>query len=164
MDFQKIKYKDRKTELRWCVRNRETLDETTSELTSTQPPEPAFLLALQALKADVLKLLELPADYGDGMEVTSVSLSYGDDGRMGVVVTSLKSLEEANSPLVLNTPHLPELDIDDQNPCMPGPMQQRVRELVALAKRFAQGKRAQQDLFDTENEPVEAEKPELALV
>lgn len=161
MRLRKIKHKAGKTEIHWTTTVEDTGDETKSELTSFDDPEPEFVTAMEALAADVLEICELPDDYTIGMDVTGLSLSYTDDDRMGATITALKGLEEANSPLVINTPHLPEIDFDDPNPQMTPGMERRVDDLIERAKRFIGGKRAQKDMFDPANEEAAERGPAL---
>lgn len=153
MLFTKIKWDGNKVELKWETNPND--DTVTHELTSYDPPEPEFEEALQELIPDVLALLELPEGYGEDMDVTGLSISYsGDSDRMGVVVTCQKELTDANSPLVLNTPHMKEEDPEDPNPGqMTRRMKKRVEGVQGRASRYVNGFRSQQDLFG-EDEPA----------
>src|SRR5688572_8176909 len=113
MKFTKIKRGDR-VELAWLPACDSENDEREQTLRSYDTPKKEFGEAMDALVPHVLKLLELPAEYGEGLKVTSLSISYqkAHDDRMGVVITCLKSIAGAVSPVVFNTPYLAEFDLD----------------------------------------------------
>jgi hypothetical protein len=146
MDFTKIKRsKDGEVVLRW--KTEAGKDSTVHELTSFDNPEPEFTAALQAFVPEVLALLELPSDYGKGMTVIGVSLSHNDDQGTGIVVTCLKELTGANAPLVLNTPHLPEMS--EHGPTISSAMLGALVALEDRAKRYIAGNREKQmDMLD----------------
>lgn len=145
----KIRYRDGETTITWLedAGDRPTVHK--HELVSREDPEPEFFTALDALVPQVLKLLELPADYGaEGhFLVQGLSLSYDKDGRRSVVVTCLRSLAGADAPLVVNTPSLPYPDLDDDKPSLTYTFAASTDDVCARAERFINGARAQQDLF-----------------
>ena len=149
MDFTKISYerKAKAVTLRW-----QTLagkDTVKHELESSDVPAPALPKALDAFLPEVLKLLKLPTEYGLGLEIRGLSINYEEDGRRGVVVTCLKSLDTANSPLVMNTPHLREFGSDDEGGIfMPSEWEDLLNAAVGAAKDFSRGIREQAGLFD----------------
>jgi hypothetical protein len=63
-----------------------------------------------------------------------------------VVITSLKELAGATSPLVLNTPYLPEMAED--GPTMSAQLVQLVNAVEVAAERYVRGIRQQRDLFE----------------
>jgi hypothetical protein len=69
-------------------------------------------------------------------------------------VTGLKPVQIANSPVVLNTPHLTESGESDKG-VMPGSMWRRVLALEAEAQAYLNGKTApkeQRDIFEDAHE------------
>lgn len=148
MDFQKIKFNGKKVVLHWTSAH--ALEEHEHTLTSAQPPHPDFVAALQAFVGEVLDLLELPLDYGDGLTVVGLSLPVQEDGRSGLVVTCLKALKGAPSPLVLNTPYLAEPGDDPDAPALSRHLLRLIETAEGEAEAFVDGKRAQGDLFATE--------------
>ncbi|MCX6497185.1 MAG: hypothetical protein NTU93_00110 [Arthrobacter sp.] len=109
---------------------------------------PGFYAALEDLVEHVLRLLELPASYGDRLTVTGVSLSWTDN-IMGAVVTAQKYLTAADAPLVLNTPHLPSAPYGENagGKIMPGDMVLALETIQREAVLYVEGKRAQLELF-----------------
>lgn len=150
MQFTKIKYDDKepKVTLRWQETRKGGEEVLKHALDAKDRPEPEFVEALQAFVAEVCRLLALPQDYGQGMTVRGVSINHEDDGRRGLVVTVLKALEDANSPLVLNTPHLREYDNEESGVFASSGMIRRLDELEKRAQRYLDGHREQGDLFD----------------
>src|SRR5689334_6955796 len=98
MKFKKIKYNGEKVMLLWTTST--VGQEVEHTLTSTQPPHPSFVNTLELFVDDVLDLLELDDEYRHGFRVIGLTLTTQDDGRRGLVVTCLKSLEGAQAPLV----------------------------------------------------------------
>ena len=155
MRFMKIKYDGEKVRLEWETERKrirqdgsEATDRTQHKLVSDDQPEDGFTRALDAFREVVLRILELPDAYGEGLSVRGVSLSYTDEDRMGCVVTCLKELAATDAPLVLNTPHLMELDLDNpEQAAMPAEMEEAIEALCEAAERYVEGHRAQGDLF-----------------
>jgi hypothetical protein len=115
-------------------------------ISSFDTPLPTFNQALQALSADVCSICELPEAYAERMRVSSVSISWTND-IMGAVITGLRRVNAANSPVVLNTPHLPAEDYGGgEGPTLPGATLERIEALVTECERYILGERAQQDL------------------
>jgi len=137
-------------------------DERDGGLRSSDRPLEEFDAKLAALIPHVTRLLELPRDYGENMTVSGVSISYTKEDRRGAVITCLKKLARAAAPLVLNTPYLPEFDMDDPNPCLSMELADAIRELEVEADRYVSGWRQQRDLF-SEDRPTETAKAVDAL-
>jgi hypothetical protein len=160
--FTKIKYDGSKVQLLY-ERERKEGDPDEFSLHSGDNPAPEFDQALQALAVDVASICELGAEAAQKLKVRGVTLTYAHD-ILGACVTALKSLVTANSPLVLNTPHLPSMAYsgngDDPNPVLPDGMVVRLDALTAQAKRYLDGDRAQGSLFSEEGDTA---KPEVLL-
>ena len=153
MEFTKIKRtSEGRLEFGWRVppSPERKDDEREGALRSYDQPLQEFTDAMQALVPHVVKLLELPEKYGESMRVSGVSISYTKEDRKGAVITCLKQVAGANAPLVLNTPYLPEMDLDDPNPSMPTDMLAAIEALEAQAARYVDGEREQRDLFGDE--------------
>lgn len=147
MRFTKIKYDGSTVLLTWTTK-KVTGEEVRHELTSPQDPHPDFLSALDEFRPTVLELLELDEDYGSGLRVQSLSINEEKDGRIGCVVTSLKTLDAAHSPLVLNTPHLRErVDETTDRGFLSDEMMTAIARVEREAEAYVNGKRAQGDLF-----------------
>jgi hypothetical protein len=155
--FKKIKWDQKDITLLWTTESgSETHDH---ELTSKAAPHEDLNTALQALASDVLNVCELDAAIED-LRVQSVSLSFSEkSGLRGAVVTALKPVAIANSPVVLNTPHLTE-DGEDPKAVMPASMWRRVLKLEDEAQAYLDGKRAPQDQLDAFAPPPPSETPE----
>lgn len=162
MKFTKIKYGSDGVELRWTTDSAK--DQVAHVLTSKDKPEPEFESRLQLLVHHAARILDLPGSYEMGMKAVGVSLVYEEkSGRKGCVITCLKELPATSvAPACLNTPYLREPDIDDENPCMSDELVADLADLEAAARRYIEGKRAQQDLFASQ--PPESRKISDALM
>jgi hypothetical protein len=112
-------------------------------------PSNAFLAALTALADDVVAICELPEPEARKLTVRGVSFTNTND-IFGAVITALKELGTANSPLVLNTPHLTEEPYgegDDSTPLLKTETADRLHTLALEAENYINGDRAQPSLF-----------------
>ncbi|MDB4892197.1 MAG: hypothetical protein JWL61_4052 [Gemmatimonadetes bacterium] len=149
--FKRIKWNEKEVTLEWTTQDgSETHDH---QLTCKDAPKDSFNAALQALRDDVLTISQLDKQYGEDMRVQSVSLSLSEKtGTRGAVVTALKSLDIANAPLALHTPHLVSEGADDDGGAdakpndktgvMPDGMWDRIEELETEAWAYLSGQRA----------------------
>ena len=135
----------------------------------TEAPRPELDQALARLAGHVGDICELPSAYVNGLRVTGLSLSYQDDtGNWGAVITALKALRKANSPLVINTPHLPSEPYSASNPSEPRLSGDQVRDIgtaMECAEHYVQGDRLQGQLKlgDQTAAPGPATRPHLGL-
>jgi hypothetical protein len=156
MRFIKIKFDGSKVKLEWDIAKKDGEPDLFS-LTSADLPAPEFQTALDNLRIHVEEICELPKGYCKDSEIRGVSFSYGgDDEIMGAVITSLKTLNTANSPLTINTPHLPSDDYSSNNPsalCLSFDCIQALNNLMDCAENYVNGIRLQQNLFEAKVEP-----------
>lgn len=146
MPFTKIKYSSKDgVALEW--RDSELKQSIEHRLVSTQEPRPEFLKALGAFSQFVRHLLDLPMSWENGLTIQSVSISENDAQGRGIVVTALRKISGANSPLVLNTPFLPEEASSEDGPELPSFAVRLLNELEEEAAKYRAGERAQTDLF-----------------
>lgn len=159
MTFTKIKYDGSKVRLEYEIERPDGGESDEYSLLSGDKPAASFDLALQALVEDVVAICEFQKSDASTLAIRGVSLTH-TDGILGACVTALKSLTTANSPLVINTPHLPESaysgNTNDPNPLMPAGMAQRIAALMAEAEKYAAGARAQGDLFASDQQTTAA--------
>jgi hypothetical protein len=145
VDFQTIKDDGAQVQLKWDTK--EGTDTISHELKCFDRPHPDFVAALKGLVPHVLKLLELPELYRQDFRVRGLSISrQGDD--WGVVITCLKDLPDTASPLVLNTPYLPEQPTSEGGPCMSVDLADAIGDLEREARAYVKGKREQSDMFE----------------
>lgn len=116
-----------------------------SVVASFDAPLPSFNGALQALAADVCTICESGADQAAHLRVSSVSFSHAND-IMGAVITGVKPVMTAQSPVVLNTPHLTVKPYGDVGPVFSLGTVERLERLITEAERYILGERAQQAL------------------
>lgn len=111
---------------------------------SHQAPRPELFSQMESLKLYVQAYLDIPDEWLIDIDITGVTMGYGEDGRMATV-TALRTLSN-KKVFVMNTPH------DYVTGCM-----ERFEDLEAEAKLYVEGKRAQRDLFDDDKK--ESPKP-----
>ena len=149
MKFSAIKCHNHKVMLAWQLSTHGEKDVATATLTSEDGPQSEFTEALEAFKPELLTLLELPELYGkDDLEVTKLSINRETDGRLGLVITGLKTL--GHGSLVLNTPHLRER-LEEGEPgegYLTDALLTKIATAEAAAERYVGGQRQQADLFD----------------
>jgi hypothetical protein len=149
MKFTKIKLSEKNgVHLEWTTpAEKRPNDVVEHRLTGKDAPAPEFTEAMQAFKPEVVGLLELSEEYGEGLTVVGLSINYEEDGRKGLVVTCLKALDAFNAPLVLNTPHLREASDEEPGNYLPDGLLLLVRHAEQEAAAYVNGIRAQQSLF-----------------
>lgn len=151
MRFTKIMHGEKETHLEWEELVGEHDDVIHSTLKSADTAEDSFGQAMDALIRPVLQLLQLPADYADGLHVSSVSIQHKSELRepdtsRGLVVTARKTLEATNAPLMLHTPHLKESQAEEND--IVAEIFGLIEAVETQARRFIDGARVQLDLFD----------------
>ena len=149
MQFSTIKRHNGKVHLSWELTSHGQNDIAQATLTSEDEPLAEFIEALDAFEADVLCLLELPQQYKEGLEVTKLTINReADDGRLGLVITAVKSL--GCGSLVLNTPHLRERteEGDPGEGHVTSVQFDRIHAIEEAAEKFVNGQRQQVDMFD----------------
>lgn len=147
MGFTKIKLVRGQVALEWVTEEGpKRADQHEHRVTSFELPHPSFVEAMQAFVQPCLELLELPEDYDEGITVSGLSITYEDERGRGLVVTLQKKLAGAPSPLIFNTPYLPEQG-GEHGMSLPHDLLACLDEAEAAAGRFLQGERAQADLF-----------------
>jgi hypothetical protein len=137
--FSKIKYDGKAVELMWSTIER--ADTIEHRLSSGEPPRRELKHALAEFVPHVLRMLELPANYEHGLLITGLIVKDGkdDDGR-SLIVTCQKTIDDSDSPLILNTPLMANADT--------GILGALLDSAEDAAENYRVGRRAQGDLFD----------------
>ena len=155
--FRKIKYTgdQLRFSLVWEKSNGDAWDEYS--MSSLDEPHPDFVEALQGLIPSVIEICEL---HPEDMEaefyrhsIRGVTFGYaGEDEILGASITSMRGLNDSNSPLVLNTPYLPEEDLNDMDgPVLPQKCIRALEVLMDEAEAYLnRSKRSQPELFAVE--------------
>ena len=143
-EVRKIKFhKDGKIQLDYLLQGG-----TDASMKYPDVARPEFYAAMKSLIDPALELLEI-RDYEEDIRCTGISFSW-TEGVMGAVVTLQKTISGAHSPVVINTPHLPQEPYGegaDDSCLLPGKMVDGLIECIEEAKRYIGGERAQGDLF-----------------
>ncbi|HEX8030314.1 MAG TPA: hypothetical protein VF491_17690 [Vicinamibacterales bacterium] len=155
--FTKIKYDGSKVRLEYEV-VREAGDPDEFTLFCADPPAREFAEAIAALADDVIAICELSPSDVTKVRVRGVTLTYSHDV-LGACITALKTLKTADAPLVINTPHLPEVPYSEGNdaaPTLAGGTVARLHALIDQAERYLNGDRAQGSLLAELQPPTES--------
>jgi hypothetical protein len=149
-DVRKVSWDGERVVVKWEIPKPGGIDKY--QLSCVDAPARELTDALNAMRRHVADICELPAKYGDSLEIRGASYSYGGDDRvMGATITALKKLTTANAPLVINTPHLPEHPYSKGGEEMALPLPpaaaEALHELARQALRYVEGHRVQRDLF-----------------
>lgn len=155
MPFTKIKYNPDKAgvELEW--QNTAKSDTTESRLTSPDKPLPAFVDAMQAFRMYVMHICRFGDGFDVDLTVVGVSISHSESQGRGLVVTALKKLAATQAPLVINTPHLPE--VAEHGPTLPAFALELLDEMERQANRYRDRERMQRDAFAGDAADAEAD-------
>lgn len=146
MDISKVKIKQGSTEILYFASDRKDSRETA--FSSYDPQTEEFIECLQPLKPWVLHVLDLPGSYGEGLEITGLTIKHEDSG-IGVVISAVKQLGQTDAPLCLNTPYIPPQRNENTRTPMCSELQEEVQNIMDMCEEFMGGKhRAQGELFD----------------
>lgn len=145
MRIKKVKYTDQHVYVEYD-RTRPDGSTEVYTLLSDKAPTRAFVDALRALSPYVVLLCEFA---GGEVEVRGCSFTW-TDGRMGCVITALKSVALAPAPLVVNTPYLAEQGPrETRSPRLSESAVIKLRTVLDETERYVKGARAQRALFDS---------------
>ena len=148
MKITKVKYDGSRVRIEWTIGD--TDDPDKHSLDCRQAPKQEFVNALTALVPSVVAICELPDDYVVGIEIRGVSFSWAKD-IMGATITALKTLNDSDAPLVLNSPHKPSepySETGDNRNCLSAATVVALEEVLMEAERYVEGERAQGSLFE----------------
>ena len=111
-------------------------------------PLPSFVAAIHALAPLILEVVHLPAEYGDHLTPTGLTLTDKQEAKL-VTLTGKKELPDAHAPFNIATPlrfmaH-PETE-GSYSPPLTDAQVALVNEVLEEAKRYVKGERAQGQL------------------
>lgn len=156
----KIKYDGRCVKVDYNLKSTDpqaiSKDNIAIALASCDKPMPEFIQTFQNLKEYVEQICDLANGYCEKAEVRGVTLSYSHD-ILGAVITVLVKVKTANSPVVINTPHLPSkpYNEDGEEPLLPFGCYQDLLNLLDLTEKYIDGERdipLQEEMFSTDQE------------
>jgi len=141
LQINKVKY-DRKAGQVTIEYEQVGIDEVKITLKSNDEPLPELVDCFNNLIPYVETICQLPDGYCNDAEIRGVSLSW-TNGVMGVVVTCLVPLDNANSPMVINTPHVPAEQYSEggESPVLSKNVVIVVEELINEAEKYINGER-----------------------
>lgn len=147
--INKVSYKDRNVLIEYELLpnvGEESSDLNEIKLKSSDEPLEEFKTALRSLAPHVEKICCLPEGFCNQAEVRGVSFSWSND-IMGAVITTLVPLETANSPMTINTPHLPSQPYSEggETPVLSDDCIDALKKLLAEAERYINHERKPSD-------------------
>lgn len=151
MQIEKIRHKDGETTIEWTTPNEN--DREAHMLTSEDEPEPSFVDALEALTADALSKLALPADDPEDdtveTELTTLNVRRDVHGNRGFLFSVRRKVPAGTYSVTTPRLRAPSEDSDPDSPVLLTEDQmERIRDLEHQAIRYIQGHRTQGDLFE----------------
>lgn len=149
--------KSEETKIRFTSDSDERATHMETEIVSEEGAAPEFIEAMKALRSDFLTLLELPAEYAEGLEIHTLSFRHSSkNDRWGVVITGSKTLDTTGRPFNISTP-LFNQPADSEGYGKKGvlgrDLEQKILAVIKHADAFRKGERSQQEL-DLENSQV----------
>jgi hypothetical protein len=157
--INKFTYTQKKAEVKVeyteTIAGENSTDEVKMSLTSYDKPKPELCALLNTLTRDVEEICRLPVGYCVLSEIRGVSFSWTNDV-MGAVITCLVKVETANSPVVINTPHLSSEQYSDggKSPILDSSTTFKLKQLLKLIGEYIDGDRVKENenqlnLFET---------------
>lgn len=148
----KIKYAKGRVQIDFQQTSGESETPDEFSLKCSDEPAKSFTKALAALASHVAEICEMPKPeaWAPDLKVRGVSFSWTNDV-MGAVITALKPLEHARSPMTVNTPHKSEAPYSPGDPngeefCLTGDCAKALGALLKEAEKYIDGKRSQMAL------------------
>jgi hypothetical protein len=161
-EISKIKYDGRCVKIDYSIKNSDpnvqNKDDIKVALSSCDKPLPEFIEVFHGLRQYVEQICNLADGYCDKAEVRGVSLSHSHN-IVGAVITVLVKVKTANSPVVINTPHLPSAPYNEngEEPLLPRDCVIDINTLIEEAEKYIDGLRdipTQEEMFGNESEAV----------
>ena len=133
----------------------EGTDDIKITLKSNDKPLSELIEKLDSLSRQVEIICDLPNGYCNHAEIRGVSFSH-TNGVLGAVITALIPLTNANSPMVINTPHLPSEQYSEggQSPLLPQKATYALKEILGLVEKYINGEREKEETNQMEIELI----------
>lgn len=148
-DMKLLKVTRTDTEVRFAHEVKTETGVETRDHTAHEAPLKKFDDALADLAAVAAKMLELPADYADGISVHTLSLTYTKQGTRSAQILFTKGLDATSTQHPLKTPFFQiedgKKDEGTKRQCPPGAAK-AVENMIDRAVEYAKGKRQQMQL------------------
>ncbi len=111
----KLKYKQ-KENLVFVKYEEDRKNDITDTITleTTDPPRNELVSALQTMAKHLVDIIEAPGSWRDHIVITSVTVTWSNDVQ-GLVITGLRTLDNSNSPMVINTPHFTRVSYNEES-------------------------------------------------
>lgn len=120
-------------------------DRRTVVLDSKDAPKQSLKDALAALTDDVIVLCDLPVGYTKGLDVRGVRFKHLKEGRIGAVISAVKTVEHTSAVFNINTPYAEQAQ-EDPTKGLEQPAIVRLRQVLKEATAYIEGERLQPSL------------------
>ena len=102
--IDKIKFMENNGKIKIDFKNTKDLSQDQLSGIFSEPADPIFYETLKSLRSSAQAILELPDDMATRLVPFAVSYSYGNDGRMGAVITCKFLIPSTDKVTVISTP------------------------------------------------------------
>ena len=162
--IDKIKFMENNGKIKIDFKNTKDLSQDQLSGIFSEPADPIFYETLKSLRSSAQAILDLPDDMATRLVPFAVSYSYGNDGRMGAVITCKFLIPSTDKVTVISTPltRCYEGGKDEQK-CFTPATAKKLWALEKEARRYLAGDRAQQTLFDDEPQAEQETPAELTM-
>ncbi len=154
MRITKVAYDGERVVIQYQKRGKKQVDWDKFVIDSSEQPNASFTRLLQSLREYVAKICDYPEDEAEKVKVLGVHVSWKGEKEdiMGVVVTAIKRVKMTTSPLLLNTPFLPEKSLTNKksDAVLQKDVVEKINLLCDAAEAYVDGERGQLKLAETQ--------------
>ena len=149
--IDKIKFMESNGKIKIDFKNTNDLSQDQLSGIFSEPADPNFYETLKSLRSSAQAILDLPDDMATRLVPFAVSYTYGNDGRMGAVITCQFLIPSTGKVTVISTPLMKCYEGgNDEAKCFTSGTAKKLWALEKEARRYLSGERAQQNLFNGE--------------
>jgi hypothetical protein len=149
MQITKVKFTGERVDIEYQKQGAKADLQDKFRISCTEQPRPSLNTVLQSLRDFVVKTCEFPQEQVNTVTVLSVTFGFkGEKEIMGAVVTAAKRVKAAPSPVIIDTPFLPEKPLGTgKKLILPADVAAILHELMEEAEAYIDGERAQVGMF-----------------
>jgi hypothetical protein len=114
-------------------------------LESKDAPKESLKEALAALVDDVIEICDFPVGYTHKLDVRGVKFTHLPEGRIGAVISAVKTVERTSAVFNINTPYA-EQSQEEAGRGLDQPAIVRLRRVLREAADYLDGERLQPSL------------------
>ena len=156
--IDKIKFMENNGKIKIDFKNTNDLSQDQLSGIFSEPADPIFYETLKSLRSSAQAILDLPDDMATRLVPFAVSYTYGNDGRMGAVITCQFLIPSTGKVTVISTPLMKCYEGGkDEQKCFTPATAKKLWALEKEARRYLAGDRAQTTLYDEQTPQQEQE-------